>query len=150
MAGAIFPETKSIGGGTGNKTKSLTTRSGVTLSLDDADGSAILTDPSGNSVTLDGSGNMTLNAPASFKVVCGDNRFEIKNDGTVTLNSIKDAIFDAVNNIKLNIGENSVHISNDGTISIKSDTTMNIITKGQSNIESSLDVIIKGAKVQIN
>ena len=42
------------GGGQGNKTKGLTTRSGSTVSLDDEKGSVTVSDPSGNTVILHG------------------------------------------------------------------------------------------------
>lgn len=62
-SGSLFTSKNGGGGGQGNKTKSLTTRSGCTMTLDDDKGSATLKDPSGNIIELDGAGNITITAP---------------------------------------------------------------------------------------
>ncbi len=56
------------GGGKGNKTKSLTTRSGSTVSLDDEKGSVTVSDPSGNVIMLHGNGTITISAPTCINI----------------------------------------------------------------------------------
>jgi len=56
------------GGGKANRTKSLTTRSGSQVSLDDEAGSVTVSDPSGNRVVLHGDGTLTISAPKSITI----------------------------------------------------------------------------------
>jgi uncharacterized protein involved in type VI secretion and phage assembly len=68
VAGSIFTEKTGTGGGAGNKSKSLTTRSGSTVILDDDEnnGSITVKDPSGNTIKLDGNGNITVTSPKTM------------------------------------------------------------------------------------
>jgi hypothetical protein len=63
VAGSVFHGKHGGGGGEGNKTKSLTTRSGNTVTLDDSQGSITISDPSNNTVIMHGDGTMTIYAP---------------------------------------------------------------------------------------
>ncbi len=56
------------GGGKGNKSKSLTTRSGSTVTLDDEKGSVTVSDPSGNVIVLHGDGTLTISAPKCINI----------------------------------------------------------------------------------
>jgi uncharacterized protein involved in type VI secretion and phage assembly len=56
------------GGGKGNQTKSLTTRSGSTVTLDDDKGSVTVSDPSGNVIVLHGNGTITISAPKCINI----------------------------------------------------------------------------------
>ena len=73
VMGSLFNGTTGGGGGQGNNCKSLTTRSGSSLKLDDSKGSVTLHDKGGVSMTFDGAGNYTLNAKATHSVNVGDN-----------------------------------------------------------------------------
>jgi type VI secretion system secreted protein VgrG len=111
VTGSVFHGKVGLGGGDTNKTKSLTTRSGSNLTLDDSRGSAKLEDPSGNIVTLNGNGTITIQAPNS-----------------VTINT-KDFIVNAGNSISLNAlpgpkggGEGTFDITAKKTISATAQT----------------------------
>jgi len=65
VMGSLFNGTTGGGGGQGNKCKSLTTRSGSSLKLDDSAGSVTLHDKGGVSMNFDGGGNSTINAKCS-------------------------------------------------------------------------------------
>ena len=73
-AGSIFTQTVGKGGGQGNRSKSLTTRSGCAVILDDAQGvgSATVKDPSGNTVFMDGAGNVFITAPNTVTITATD------------------------------------------------------------------------------
>ena len=60
VLGSLFHGKSGTGGGSGNKTKSLTTRSGSTVTLDDNDGSITIADPSGSVVILHGDNTITI------------------------------------------------------------------------------------------
>ncbi|MBW4773046.1 type VI secretion system Vgr family protein [Prevotella histicola] len=65
VMGSLFNGTTGGGGGQGNNCKSLTTRSGSSLKLDDSAGSVTLHDKGGVSMNFDGGGNSTINAKCS-------------------------------------------------------------------------------------
>ena len=66
IQGSLFNGTNAGGGGQGNSTKSLTTRSGATISLDDSKGSITVKDPSGNTILLGGDNTITITAVDSL------------------------------------------------------------------------------------
>jgi uncharacterized protein involved in type VI secretion and phage assembly len=68
VSGSLHHGHIAAGGGKGNKSKSLTTRSGSQVSLDDEAGSVTVSDPSGNTVVLHGDGTLTISAPKSITI----------------------------------------------------------------------------------
>jgi phage protein D len=93
VMGSLFHGASAGGGGQGNKTKSLTTRSGCTMSLDDDHGSITISDPSGNTVILHGDGKMTITAPNELtlsskviKIEAGD-KIDMKGTNKVNIDS---------------------------------------------------------------
>ncbi|WP_315358104.1 phage baseplate assembly protein V, partial [Prevotella denticola] len=73
VMGSLFNGFTGKGGGKGNNCKSLTSRSGSSLMLDDSAGSVTLHDRGGVSMNFDGGGNSTLNANSSHSVNAGSN-----------------------------------------------------------------------------
>ena len=73
VMGSLFNGVTGGGGGQGNNCKSLTSRTGCALKLDDSKGSVTLHDKGGVSMTFDGAGNSTLKAKATHTVNAGDN-----------------------------------------------------------------------------
>jgi uncharacterized protein involved in type VI secretion and phage assembly len=86
VTGSVFHGKVGMGGGDTNKTKSLTTRSGSNLTLDDSKGSAKLEDPSGNIVTLNGDGTITIIAPNSVTINTKD--FIVNAGNSISLNAL--------------------------------------------------------------
>ena len=73
VLGSLFNGTTGGGGGQGNNCKSLTTRSGSSLKLDDSKGSVTLHDKGGVKMNFDGDGNSKLTSKATHTVNAGDN-----------------------------------------------------------------------------
>ena len=73
VMGSLFNGTTGAGGSKGNKIKSITTRSGSSLLLDDSDGSVTLHDHEGVSMMFDGNGNAAINTKESHLVNAGSN-----------------------------------------------------------------------------
>ena len=71
VMGSLFNGSTGGGGGQGNSCKSLTTRSGSSLKLDDSDGSVTLHDKGGVSMNFDGAGNQVLKAEKSVTTTVG-------------------------------------------------------------------------------
>jgi uncharacterized protein involved in type VI secretion and phage assembly len=65
VLGSMFHGNSGGGGGAGNASKSLTTRSGATVTINDDEGQGTVTisDPSGNVITMHGDGKMSIHAP---------------------------------------------------------------------------------------
>jgi len=135
VLGSVYHGKIGSGGGDTNKTKSLTTRSGNTIIMDDSNGSINVKDPSGNVLTMHGNGEVTLDAPNKF-----------------TINTT-DFIVNASNSIAINAqpgekggGEGTIAISSKKTIAATADTegitldatTMGVAITGKTdvNIES--------------
>ncbi|WP_435524747.1 hypothetical protein [Chryseobacterium indoltheticum] len=62
-----------LGGGINNHLKSIQTRSGIRILMNDEEGSVKILDPSGNTYFMDGKGNISMNAPKNFTLNAGEN-----------------------------------------------------------------------------
>ncbi|RAJ88083.1 uncharacterized protein involved in type VI secretion and phage assembly [Chitinophaga dinghuensis] len=85
VLGSVFHGKTGGGGGAANGVKSLTTRSGSTVTLDDNKGSVTVKDPSGNVLIMHGDGTVTLNAPQ--KMVINTTDFVLNASNSVTINA---------------------------------------------------------------
>jgi hypothetical protein len=85
VQGSLFNGKNAGGGGADNNVKSLTTRSGVAVILDDSKGSVCVKDKEGNSFSADGSGNVTIDASKQILLNCGHASITLKEDGTIAI-----------------------------------------------------------------
>ena len=87
VLGSLFNGTTGGGGGQGNNCKSLTTRSGSSLKLDDSAGSVTLHDKGGVKMNFDGAGNQTLATKASATTTVGKDAslLQMDKDGNIEL-----------------------------------------------------------------
>ncbi|WP_294252009.1 phage baseplate assembly protein V, partial [uncultured Chryseobacterium sp.] len=69
--GGMFHGKNGRGGGTANHLKSIQTRSGIRVLMNDLDKSLTIEDPSGNSYFMDGKGNIRLTAPGNMEFSAG-------------------------------------------------------------------------------
>ncbi|AWX08349.1 phage baseplate assembly protein V [Prevotella intermedia] len=171
VMGSLFNGSTGGGGGQGNKCKSLTTRSGSSLKLDDSGGSVTLHDKrSSVSMNFDGAGNSTFSSNTSHTVNAGSTAFinvgegasvlNMNSGGSISLSGNKSiailigpgqsevSVSDAEeNSIKLKIGSSLIEMK-DGSIDIQSpQITLNgnggIITQnGDITLKSSGKVIV--------
>ncbi len=72
VMGSLFNGTTGKGGGHSNSTKSITTRSGISVTLNDDNKSLDIKDAGGSSVHLDGNGNIILKAPKDIHIHAGN------------------------------------------------------------------------------
>ena len=84
VMGSLFNGRTGKGGGEGNNSKSICTRSGICIAFDDDSRTLTLSDPSGNMVLMDGHGHMELNAPNG--IVMNASRIAMNTGGNITLN----------------------------------------------------------------
>ena len=130
VLGSLFNGTTGGGGGQGNNCKSLTTRSGSSLKLDDSKGSVTLHDKGGVKMNFDGDGNSKLTSKSTHTVNAGDNASI--NVGTaekgksapscLTMDSAGNIKLKGSTNIRLEIDENTYIDLTSGKITIKAAT----------------------------
>jgi uncharacterized protein involved in type VI secretion and phage assembly len=118
------------GGGQGNSNKSLTTRSGSTLTLDDeAHTATLMTSPDAR-LHLDNAGHVTIRAKTSFTVQCGESSLEMKADGSILLKG-KTLTLEGATQTDLNVQKGLVKLGNaDQDVTIKG---QNITLTGKEN-----------------
>lgn len=107
--GSLFNGITGTGGGSGNTKKSLTTKSGCTISIDDDKGSVTMKDKAGNSYSADGDGNIVVSASKSIKLCVGETMIVLDSDGNITSNAQNNISENAANNISENASNNISH-----------------------------------------
>lgn len=85
VMGSVFHGKTAGGGGSGNKSKSMTTRSGSTVTMDDDKKSITISDPSGNTMTYDGTGNVTVNSPKTITLSCDKASITLNSSGVIEI-----------------------------------------------------------------
>ncbi|MDM1553094.1 MULTISPECIES: type VI secretion system Vgr family protein [Chryseobacterium] len=94
VMGGMFHGGTAMGGGIDNHLKSIQTRSGIRVLMNDAEGSVTIIDPSGNNYFMDGKGNIIVTAPKNMTFNAGENltinvgqdmKTTVGNDNAITI-----------------------------------------------------------------
>ena len=137
VMGSLFNGNTGAGGDSGNKKKSMTTRSGCTITIDDDAGSILITDPSGSKVLL--GGDKTITIDSEEKITLHSKVIEIHADEKIDANG------------KTEASMTSDKIKIDGTTetAIKSST---VIKENAPTIEAEgkQSVAIKGTMIDVD
>jgi phage-related baseplate assembly protein len=90
VMGSLFPESIGTGGGAGNKNKSLTTRSGSSVKLDDETGDVVIVDQTGNNlITIDGTDKIEVKSVKTIELTNGKSSVKIEEEEiTITAKTI--------------------------------------------------------------
>ena len=154
VMGSLFNGTTGGGGGQGNNCKSLTTRSGSSLKLDDSAGSVTLHDKGGVTMTFDGAGNATTNAKSSNFVNAGTNNVINVGNGSSVISSDSDGNITLKGNtaITLVVGENQIKVCTSGIfingkqqIAIGTDEMMSLEAKQDLTMSSKANLNMSGS-----
>ena len=142
VMGSVFSELTGAGGGAGNKGKSIVSRSGNALKLDDEKGSMLLQDKGGASMNFDGAGNATTRANTSSTTTVGDGASLLKMD--------KDGVIDlgGKTKIRFEIDENTYIEMTAGKIKISAEN-VNVIGTEEATIGKDATAST-GMKVAVN
>ncbi len=118
VMGSMFSGSTGGGGGDANCTKSLTTRSGATITINDDEGQGHITisDPSGNVITLNG--DETINISAPTKITMSSKEIELLAEDKITIT-----------------GDNNVEV-NSKDILAKAGTKMELTSDANMNVNS--------------
>ncbi|MEJ5056208.1 phage baseplate assembly protein V [Sphingobacterium sp. MYb382] len=84
VMGGLFHGQVAAGGGSGNNVKSLSSKSGHTVELNDAGGITVM-DKGQNFLILDGAGNADLTTQDSITISCGASSIYINKDGDIVI-----------------------------------------------------------------
>ena len=153
VIGAMFNAKGKSGSGTSsNNLKSIQTKSGNRLELNDEDGSITVTDKGGNILTLDGSGKITLKCSDSLLIDAANN-IELKSQN-IKLNA--SVSVDIAGKTTVDVAANSVvtkatTISNEATAdnTLKSNATVTIDGVNTS-VKGSATAKVEGAMLDLS
>ena len=73
VMGGMFHGGTALGGGVNNHMRSIQTKSGIKVLMNDDEKSVTILDPSGNTYFMDGEGNITVTAPKNMTFNAGEN-----------------------------------------------------------------------------
>ena len=159
VMGSLFNGTTGGGGGQGNNCKSLTSRTGSSLKLDDSVGSVTLHDKGTVNMNFDGAGNACLDAQSKIGLSVGDTNSELilEKNGNVFLSADSNITF-MVGDSSIVIDKNGININssninlNGTTINIKGTTKTVVGPNENLGVTVSADgpVDIVGNPVNIN
>jgi len=150
VMGSVYNGMTGAGGDGNNKIKSITTRTGSTITFDDDEGDGMITisDPSGSIVTLNGDKTITITAPEKIDI----NSKEININATKKVNiSGTDEVNTTSKKVNtkgtqgVNVDSDTQIVENAPAISIKGSTTAELTAGKILDIKSPLTTI-KGDK----
>lgn len=151
VMGGMFHGGIGAGGGADNNIKSLSSRSGNKLELDDGAGSVFLRDQGGANMKFDGGGNATTNANANHAVNAGSSHktgVGAKKDSPpqslLKMDAGGNITLDGKTSITLQVGENSITISKEGITASAGTGTIDITA-----LAGALGLTSKGGKLDI-
>ena len=161
VMGSLFNGRTGKGGGQDNCCKSITTRSGSTLTMNDETGSVKLADPKTARLEMDGKGNTTLDSSQSVKITCGKACVELYENGTILING-KQITVDATTAISVGVGEGGARDTGIGMTKEKLEATAKTMvvdgtdaafvgsSGGDTSVSASGEVKVGGSKVSLN
>ncbi|REC79589.1 Vgr family protein [Chryseobacterium elymi] len=127
VMGGMFHGGIALGGGVNNHLKSIQTRSGIRILMNDEEGSVKIMDPSGNIYYMDGAGNISMKAPKNFTLNAGDN-INITAGKEISISAGEGINSSANNSIISTAGKDIVQTAS-GDIRETSDTRTEMIEK---------------------
>lgn len=152
VMGSLFNGNTGAGGDSGNKKKSLTTRSGCTITIDDDKGSITIADPSGSTVMLNGDKTITIDAKDKISIhskeieMRADEKIRIEADSEVEVLG-KTSTFEGTSEAKI---KSSASIKEEAaTIDIKASASLKA-TGATVDVDGSTMTNIKGALLNLN
>ena len=152
VLGSLFHGKSGTGGGSSNKTKSLTTRSGCTITLDDEKGSVTIADPTGSTIILNGDNTITIDAKDKITIhskeleILADEKIRIEADSEVEVLG-KTSTFEGKSEAKIKSYTSIKEAA--ATIDIKASATLKA-TGATVDVDGSAMTNIKGGLLNFN
>lgn len=147
---SMFTGKTGTGGGDNNKTKSIITRSKVSITFDDEKGSLTLTDKGKESISLDGAGNISISAASSISLSCGKASITLKSDGTITIDG-KTVSTTGSASASMTSGPASFSATSEGGVADMTGTDSTVTGKTSATLTSDVETSVSGtAKTSIS
>jgi len=158
VMGGMFHGGVGLGGGINNHMRSIQTKSGIKVLMNDDEGSVNIIDPSGNTYFMDGKGNITVTSPKNMTFNVGDNlHINVGKSMTSVIGENQNTT--VTNNITISAGNdifetatgNRMEMSNNRTEMVDNDytrqsSTSDIFAKKMTATSSEEDILIQSAK----
>lgn len=144
VMGGMFHGGVGLGGGVNNHMRSIQTKSGIKVLMNDDEKSVTILDPSGNTYFMDGEGNITVTAPKNMTFNAGEN-LAINVGKNMTTSVGENHTMNITNNHQFNSTNYKQTVSENKTVSIIGDlkeTTSTTTHKAQNG-----DILIQSAGV---
>lgn len=156
VMGGMFSGTTGAGGSDGNKTKSITTRSGSTIVFDDDAGSITISDAKQNLIALDGEGNISVSSSATISLVTGQSSMTMESDGNIAISGVNvtvsaqvKATVESVEDVVIN-GTKSATMDSPKLAKVSSANEVNIEGTVKTIVSSSASTEIQGTIIKLN
>lgn len=152
--GGMFHGQVGLGGGVDNHLKSIQTRSGIKVLMNDAEKSVTIKDPSGNTYFMDGQGNIHVTAPKNMTFTAGED-MHISVGRNMTTKIGQDSTLHIGNDHTESITKRYTQTSENKTITVKQDQTESTgnkfkSTSGEADIQTSKgDLKLRGTSLAV-
>lgn len=162
VLGSMFHGKTGGGGGSGNNAKSLTTKSGSKIALEEGAGSILIVDAKGNEVNIDGAGNISITSQETIKFTSGASSIELKKDGTIDIKgkivtvdgteklvaTSKETAVDGTTKATLN-SNTKVEIGSPSTL-VEGKTQLKLTSTGIIDVDGTAMTNVKGGLLNLN
>lgn len=140
VMGSMFHGKTGGGGGKGNNTKSLNSKSGHTISLDDGKGITIVDKSGGNVIEIDGTNTITITASQKIELTNGKSSITMDGD-TITISAAHVDIEGTA--------DSSIHSGDNGLFTVASGGEVSL-NGTKTTVSGSAEVTATGAKATVN
>ena len=149
VLGSVFHGNNNSGGSSDNKIKSIATRSGNKLQMDDSDGSINLMDKGSANLSFDGAGNAIMNAANSKTINVGGDK-DNPPQSVIKADAEGNIILEAKTSITLKVGDNLLSIDKDGLIKLNGKDLKQTLENNYDLDAKRVTQNAKGANFKIN
>ncbi|WP_223559086.1 type VI secretion system Vgr family protein [Chryseobacterium lathyri] len=152
--GGMFHGKVGLGGGVDNHLKSIQTRSGIKVLMNDAEKSVTIKDPSGNTYFMDGQGNIHVTAPKNMTFTAGED-MQISVGRNMTTKIGQDSTMHIGNDHTESITKRYTQTSENKSVTVKQDQTESTGNKfksisGEADIQTSKgDLKLRGTSLAV-
>ncbi|MEI3789260.1 MULTISPECIES: type VI secretion system Vgr family protein [unclassified Chryseobacterium] len=152
--GGMFHGKVGLGGGVDNHLKSIQTRSGIKVLMNDAEKSVTIKDPSGNTYFMDGQGNIHVTAPKNMTFTAGED-IQISVGRNMTTKIGQDSTIHIGNDHTESITKRYTQTSENKSVTVKQDQTESTGNKfksisGEADIQTSKgDLKLRGTSLAV-
>lgn len=142
--GGMFHGLVGLGGGVNNHMRSIQTKSGIKVLMNDDEKSVTILDPSGNTYFMDGNGNITVTAPKNMTFNAGENmNINVGKDMKTSVGN--DNSIDITNNHQFNSKNYKQTINENKTVNIEGD--LNETTSTTTHKAKNGDILLQSSGV---